>query len=792
MGNQFAKLLVISVLCMSLLMGGVVPVQAQEIVPTLPPAAAAALPQPQAAPLDPDVVTFEQLRRGETQLIGPFDSTSFSFALPANWEVKTGAKLNLSMGVSFNSFTVMEETEVVRVGGGGTLSVLMNGMLISAIPLNELGEIERVLEIPVEAFKSNRSDGRMELTLNLDSEFACYINDGNNQMSVFLHPKSFFTLPHNFIQPGTSLVNFPRPIIQNSFIPDTALLVIPEQPTIGELQAALTVGASLGKLSRNALVMDLTTPSKLTTELASGSNLIFVGNAASLPMLSDLKLPEPVNGGQFQIAGSGPDDGVVQLVNSPWSNGNVVLVVSGNTDQGTIKAAQAVGSGVLLTSSKNTVVVQNVQTASVSKDLPVDQTLVELGGGGRLFENRGVDTAPYTFYVPPGMTVTSDAHFLLLYGHSSLVDFERSGLSVLLNNTPIGSIRLTELTVGQTTNELQIDIPASAIVPGNNLLEIKANLVPIDNCTSPNLAGLWINIWPESTLHLPLAPVTVDPVAEMDLADYSDPFIYDPLLGNTAFVVARNDLESWRGALQVASYLGTRANGVISALTAYYGDDLPEADRQKYNMVIVGSPSQLPIVQEINNTLPVPFLDGGDVAGESNFQVTYRIPPDSPQGYVEMMTSPWNPSNVVLAVLGNKAQGVNWAISSLIVPTLRSGLAGNFAMINNQQILTSDTRIAQTVNTGSTQNSGIVAVQPTTEAMPPVVEETPWVFPAFVISLVLILIMLVVMVVRNVARNRARNKLEKKLHKSGGSGSLRSLMNRFMTFLKGLFSRKDG
>ena len=136
----------------------------------------------------------------------------------------------------------------------------------------------------------------------------------------------------------------------------------------------------------------MTTVGQLTPDQKSANHLIFVGKAASLPILGQLQLPVPSNAGQFQVAGGNADDGLIEMVDSPWSISHVILVVSGDTDQGALKAAQAVSTGTLLSDRvPNVSIVQNIQTASASAPQPVDQTLADMGYSRTLFENLGVE-----------------------------------------------------------------------------------------------------------------------------------------------------------------------------------------------------------------------------------------------------------------------------------------------------------------------------------------------------------------------------------------------------------------
>jgi hypothetical protein len=731
--SSLLSLVILSIVTMSM----AAPVQAQELVI--------------------DNVTFEQLGQGEISLYGPFEDDSFSFALPADWAITNGARLYLSFGLSFNTAVEGLPDDFVRTGSG-TLTVRLNGVVLGAISLNTVGEHEVDIPIPRDAFIPIRDDGRMELRFSLDDRASCYDLYGYSHVSLFIHTNSYFHLPHDYAQPDTRLENFPRPIYQNSFVEDTALLVIPDQPTTAELQALMTVASGLGSITSNRLILDLTTLSKITSELAASNHLIYVGKAESLGVLETLELPQPIINGKHQIIEGGTDDGVIQMINSPYSRAHNILVVSGNSDLGTIKAAQALSTGDFLTPLlPNLSIIQDILPMPIMAVRPEDQTLADLGVEGRLFQNRGINTFPFEFYIPPGYVVADDAYFELVYAHSAILAYERSGITVLLNKKPIGSVRMTETTAASAINEVKVPIPPTAVVPGYNLIEVKVNLVPVDICTPRNFQGLWVNLWADSNLHLPLLISSITATAYLDLATFPEPYIVDPTLSNTALILPNNDLESWRSGVQIAAFMGSISRGPLITLSTFYGDNALEAEREKYNLITIGTPSQMPFINEFNDMLPVPFMESNIAPMGDNFQVIFRIPTDSPLGYVETMASPWNSENAVLAILGNQPQGLMWAATSFTDPDLRSELAGNFAVVNDRQILTADTRLSSAVLIDSSEVTGVVEVPQDDETPLPPAEPPEWIMPAIIVLVSVIGLIIVVALIRRWITSASRS-----------------------------------
>ncbi|MGZ9226898.1 MAG: cellulose biosynthesis cyclic di-GMP-binding regulatory protein BcsB, partial [Anaerolineales bacterium] len=399
----------------------------------------------------------------------------------------------------------------------------------------------------------------------------------------------------------------------------------------------------------------------------------------------------------------------------------------------------------------------------INPSLAVSQTLAELGYDNEQLTGVGSSTASYRFSMPPGAAISADAYFELVYSHSALVDYDRSGVVVTLNNRPIGSARFTDATASNSTNRLRAVIPPSTVLPGNNILAVNVNLVPMDVCSDPNFQELWAMVWSDSFLNLPLGIFPASAASALGLDTYPAPFSFDSTLGSSAFLLQKGNPEAWRAALQVASFLGDRANGALTTLGAFYADEIPAEEKANYNLLIVGQPSKLPVMAELNETLPAPFLDGSDIASQSNLQVTFRVPPSSPVGYLEMIPSPWNPDKVVLTIVGNSAAGIRSAGSALVDPILRPSLAGNFAVIDGIQILTGDTRLLP-ASPGAippaSAASGAVPQTETIDVTPPTPVRPAWILPTMIVSIAFVLLVLIWLFVGERRNHRPRTRLK--------------------------------
>lgn len=713
-------------------------------------------------PVNAGEVTLASLGKTEVKLDGPFDSSSVSFGLPSFWKLNGAGRLDISLTTTINS-TV--DPTAANSGQssfpqaiGGTLTVSFNRNTVATLVLNKVGTFDYSIELPAEVLVSPRLDGQMELKFTLDSGISCVVYQ---RMSVVINSLSRMTFQYDEQAPDTSLKIFPRPFVQSSIFPDQALVVIPDKPTAMELQSAFTVISGLGNMSNNKLGLDLVTLGQLTEEQKAANNLIFVGKAAALQPLAALTLPLKIQNGAFSFAdGSSKDNGVVQVIDSPWAPKNVLMVVSGNTDLGTVKAGQAVSTGVFQeNASPNLAIVEEILETPVSQPLVTDQSFADLGYAAQQFNNRGIDSQPYNFYIPSSGLLSSDAYLELAYGHSALLNFNTSGLVILLNGQPIGSARFDETSAGQAINRIRVSLPPSEVLPGNNRIEVRASLEPLDNCADPNLGGLWAVVWPESQLHLPFTSLPANTGLTMDLSAYPAPLSFDTTLGTTAAIFQRNDVESWRTFTKVAAYLGNQSNGTITKLGVFFDDEISGVDLSPYNLIVVGRPSQLKIMDQLNATLPVPFEKGSDVTVSKYLQVTYQIPLAVPVGYVELMPSPWNSEKVLIAAFGNTTVGVNWGISALGDQLLRSQLAGDFAVIDNNRVQTVDTRLMVPIAATPVGDNptGLETPQPQQVDPTPVNSRPSWLLPALILTIALIIIIIIAVVFINLRNNRTNN-----------------------------------
>lgn len=621
-------------------------------------------------------------------LEGPLGRVSYTFGLPAEWELQPGAMLQLSI-TAFSD--ISEATMNLDSDFGGLMRVEFNDQLLDIVAVNWIGE--EVITIPIAdaALITERDDGRHQLNISFESRFPC---GSGRQSGVIISPDSILNLPFEITSPQLDIRNLPYPFLQRSFLPDTALLVIPDAPTQEELEAAMLVSAGMSKLSSGRLTLSLVPISQLTNDYQEAAHLIFVGQASAFPVLEDVSLSLGWTEEGFSVpANESADTGIIQLTTSPWNSTKAILIVSGQSDSGLIKASKALSTGLIRTGEVHDVaLIDDVTRQTTAFSQAPILTLTSLGYEAVTVED--IDSSRFYFTITNLDDIGPNATFNLVYSHSSAINYERSGIVIRLNSRPIGSVQFSEESVNAISLS-QISIPSIALTHGTNELIIDTFLFSTDPCANPNVdtIPIWTTIYADSYLNLPRVEsnILTDSAEQApiiyDLDNYPDMFLRTSDLSDLAFVLPQDDMVAWTLASRVAAEIGRQAlDSPIQLKTFFDGYEFSEDELQTQRFIIFGNATQMSFMDQVAEALPVPFREGSNLVDEGTLPVSYAYAENQDVGYIQLANSPWNNQLPLLVVAGTNQQGLIWAGNALST-NLRFQLEGNFATIDGEQVV---------------------------------------------------------------------------------------------------------
>ena len=637
-------------------------------------------------------------------LRGPYDAETFRFDLSPTFALREGY-LDLIITTFDTSASGGGETSSESVAdsvdgfSGVVLDVYFDDKLQQSVPLIKGEKITYTIEIDSADINSVVSTLPRKISFFLDAAIDCDIDQHNSVVIIDALSEVYFS--YDEIPAELDLHQLPRPIyLERLNSSDKSYVVLPASPSSLEAQAGITVMATFGRITFGNLPLSLITEDQVTPDLLAASNLIFVGKTDSFLSVQDVFSPSQISNMQLLPPEFEEGDGGLKYLTSPWNPLKYILLVYGKSDEGVLKAAQALSTGNIQTGlSTDYSIVENVNSPLVSNVISdgalqvpsTDFTFADLGQDFLTVEDIGENYIEYEFVIPNGLIPTGSPYLQLQYSRSAFADASRSGIVVYLNEIKVGSVKFSTEETGHSIET--IELPISAFRPGKNLLEIVFNLVPVDECSTINFSGssIWATVFPESLIHLPLVSGenTSSELGNISLFPY--PFANDPSFSSTAFVLSVNDPGSVSEAGRVAYEMGRLVPGSILLPKVFFDTALPE-DYRESNLIVIGEPAKLTFLEELKDSLPAYFEAGSNVAVLETQQVIYRISDGKALGYLELLASPWSPDLAILGIFGTNREGLAASVSAITGNGSRETFVGNFVTIDGDDSIIVDTR----------------------------------------------------------------------------------------------------
>jgi hypothetical protein len=639
--------------------------------------------------------TFEQLGHDTFELNSP-STRQFSQDFPYRWAI-VGGITNSYIDIHFDLVDLdagqpyVSERDLYLP----TLEVQVNGIFAGAfVPQPGLDQVVRV-PIPVDAVlgaDSNTHRFRFLYYRGVDC-----IGDASSKLLIY--DDSTISISYLTAPAVLNLADFPRPLVQESFIPETLQMIIPDNYSEHDLTVAAIVAASIGNRAFGNLTVNLLKASDATFERLSISSAVIIGRPDANAFLAQLyagnqaltslqSLPTRLSVDGSTIVGTEgqviqPEDGVLQLVRSSVNTEHSYLIVTGVNDEAVMLAAQAL-SGVRPSIPLNNrlAVIKEYQEdaplAEAEEEGPI--TLAELGFRDTTYYGIGAQSVTVSFFVPHNWRIQDGVALHLAYIHSSQLSHGYSSLTVSLNGDPIGSAPINTDVIGEQMVVIAIQ-PEDIRLGEFNRLTFDIILNVRHDCVALESQVAWLRIRDVSFINLPYELVS----HIEDLGEFSNPFFY--LLserGISNILVSlppEPDQAVLNGMIRFAHLLGEEMrkpyfNFVVSMDATLSPDDHPD-----YHIVAFGRPTTNPLVMQVNDKMPQPFLEGGDVLGQDVGNVVYRLPTEFSMGVIEVFSSPWNSAKGVTVVSGTTAEGFSWAMDTYTDKNLVRDLDGDIALV---------------------------------------------------------------------------------------------------------------
>lgn len=469
------------------------------------------------------------------------------------------------------------------------------------------------------------------IVTNLPDQICVPVEKRDNWLE--LSKTSYATVNYSKQDIGASIRNFNQQFVGlDTLEKQLSALGVPKDSDPAELEAAvyaLSGFAKSNKSEKNSIPMlplDDSTLSKRET-------LVIVSLYDNLPDKWKQAL------GQVSVN----DKALIRVVNT---GGQAALVATSEDPSLLKKAGRLIGNQALLAqldgAEKWIDAGTKVETPEVNVSRNV--TLTETGDKltGMMHQEKS-----YFVSLPANRFIADSSKINLDFRYSDNLDFDRSLVTVLINDTPIGSKKLTKESSNQ--DQLTLTIPKNLEVSGNFSVTVAFDLELISaGCIELQDQMPWAYITKDSLLQLNTKDRT-----DLLFNNYPNPFLRDASFNKIA-VLLPEKMDSY-GYLSVGNLfhlLGKYAEANTGEVVFYPGNKIPaDTELQQHNLISIGSYQDNVWLQKYNDKLFFQYgTDGGGI--QSNEKMSIEEDYGKRIGTLQLMESPYASGYGWLAVTG--------------------------------------------------------------------------------------------------------------------------------------------
>jgi hypothetical protein len=637
--------------------------------PTQPPQPATTAIPLEQQPEGTAEITFALLGYENFELHAPLSQRQLIFEMPYRWLATQGAGyIELHYDAHVNDANV--DVNAVEGDDFGVIEAYFDGEFAgSFVPDPGTNQAVR-LDLPPTAFADPTELQHVIDVVYLPGPY-CYVDD-NMSDRVVVRDSSYLHFNYSKQPINVNLHDFPRPLYQGLFSPETVLFVIPDNYEDTDLETAASLAATLGTSTFGGLDISVAQAGDVTPDILADTSVVAIGTPEANGFTADLYsrgvLPTTLlDDGTIQVTSSGqaamPEDGVIQQIPSEVNGADYAyLVVTGATSEGVNRAALALSSlsSRLIGLQGNVTIISDVVPAEPAPASDV-LTLTDLGLRREVLSGIGVSTTSVSFTVPSTWEFTSPVVLNLIYRHSAVLLPELSDLTIFLNDNQIGSVRLVDAST--QSKQVALELPEEDLEAGRNELRFEATLEVEDPCAPPNLDAAWVRIMGDSTLNLE----HIEGEATLDkLENPLTPLRMTSNLGDVWFVLPTEPVQrDLNGMIKIVSRLGEYVAGGGYVPRVSRGT-VPEDAQDAYHFLAIGRPTLNPFIVEINDALYQPFVEGEDALRQEIGNVYYRLSSEYSLGLVQLIRSPWEPQHAIVVITGTTEEGVDLALAAVV------------------------------------------------------------------------------------------------------------------------------
>lgn len=559
---------------------------------------------------------------------GVIGSNSTFFEVNKNWDIE-----EVLLHLNFSKSQILN-------GDVSSLTVLINNVPIKSIKLNAKTDYKNTLEVLVP--KDYIIQGYNEIKIKSYKTISDKIcqDDSNTGNWMVIHKESYTSIRYTQKNMGNSISEYPYPYseVEDKLNLDTTM-VVPDNMTRGESTAVFNLASEFGKTTKND---NLKLNVKLYSEMKNWSedNIIYVGKPENTAeeILNILSTKE-----QTLLS----SNCIIKQVDSPYNKNKKMMVIIGSNEEDLIKASnllvenklsnQVLSSSVIV--NKNTNVKTNEQQELNLSHL----TLKDLGYSDFLLEGAFNQQALFDVKIPKGKILDYGSKIVLNLRYSDNLDFEKSLVTVSINDVVVGSKKLDRSH--SNNDKLELKIPKDIDNKDYYQVKLAFNLsIKNQNCITRESNNPWAYVLNSSYLEL-----STKNKESLSFESYPYPFVKDDEFNDLTVIMpdySGSQAMTWMSRLGVN--LGASINSYKGNINVIRGKEFNDKYKDT-NIIVFGVPLNNSIIQMLNDNLNIKFNKSYSTF-LSNDKISFIDGYGKDISAIQLIKSPYNNQKNILVI----------------------------------------------------------------------------------------------------------------------------------------------
>ncbi|MHA3065692.1 cellulose biosynthesis cyclic di-GMP-binding regulatory protein BcsB [Lacticaseibacillus saniviri] len=545
------------------------------------------------------------------------------------WQIESGT-LNLNYKVS-----------PLADDASSDITVELNGVTVNSFrPKNQSGQQTQRIDLPVNLIQSTNHlviRGQVETAVNGTMQRT---QTPANWLTVY--DQSQVNLKYQLSPMKNTIKSFYQHFSgQDTIVNGQSVIATSASASNGELSSASYALAGYSRIMTNE--QDQVPITSFGNKRAKSSEyMIAVATYHHLPAALQDKVKAPKK-----------DQASVQLVEQ---DGQHVLVVTATSDAALTRAARYVANHELMMETTKA-------HKTVTKSTQIATSVLQYQGKKQLtqqdvtLQGEHQQTASFFVNLPIDRTNADGSRIYLHYRYAKNLDFDRSLMTVRINNQVIASHKLTEKDANAAT--LSVAVPRNMALGNSFVVRVTFDLELKGQVAEPSQDEPFATI--ESSSY---AAVKSQQLTTQLFSNYPSLYLRQETFDQIALVRPNKmTATDFKTLTNIVNLLGNFAKSNTGTIQFYTGTP-SEKTLVNRQVIAFGTPKQTPLIAKLNdhlyfkyNKAQTQFLGNEKLSIESDYGHTI--------GVAQLITSPYNSQKTVLVVSGATSQGAYLASTQI-------------------------------------------------------------------------------------------------------------------------------